>query len=274
MTNGIFDITLACKTMESVARKAGNKLLEQQPIAKSLPTTKDFLSDCDLLSENIILSYLGEQFPHIPALSEEQGGTRTDGLQWVVDPIDGTINFVRQSMHWGVSIGLVEDDHAIAGVVYYPGYRVMLSAMRGNKLTLTIWNEFGASDVVSGYQCTTRDVTLAASQYTVQWGKEQHGGADHDRITRLVRELARYTLYPKLMNSATADIMLAVLGETSGHVALNADPYDIAAVGLIAEMAGLTVTDAQGGVWSPFIPSLVIAQPHLHSEFLQVVRTV
>lgn len=109
--------------------EAGRMLILLQPKTKELATQKGFLTDADLKSEEMILKILGAVYPEIHSFSEEKGGEAIkEGLVWVIDPVDGTINFFLGDDHWGVSIALVEDGHAIAGVVYLPAKGKMFSA--------------------------------------------------------------------------------------------------------------------------------------------------
>src|SRR3989338_346942 len=124
-------LATALTVMENAAIHAARVLTRMQLKSRRLESRKDFLTDADLKSEEIILRTLAAEYPNIPVLSEEKGGIEIkEGYLWVIDPIDGTINFFLQDDHWGISIALVENGRTVAGVVYLPAKRQMFSASR------------------------------------------------------------------------------------------------------------------------------------------------
>src|SRR3954452_7125368 len=86
--------------------------------AKGLPG--DWVTEVDLASERAIAGFLASETPSVPFVGEELGGDAASGLQWVVDPLDGTTNYVRGFWAVGVSVALVEDDRPVAGAVAAP----------------------------------------------------------------------------------------------------------------------------------------------------------
>jgi myo-inositol-1(or 4)-monophosphatase len=261
MVDRISKLTL----MEAVARAAGNMLVDMQIEATRLVSRKDFVSDADIKSENIILSALRSAFPEIPAFAEESGGEATKtGYLWVVDPIDGTVNYFFQDDHWGVSIALVKDRVTELGVVCLPKRNQLFSTGRGA--------EGSALVGLNRSLRVSSSSKMSDSQFWIGWGKESDGGRDHDKVCRVLRALDRVSLYPQIRNSATADLMQVAQGKIAGFVFLKPDPFDIAAAGLIVEMSGGKVTDLEGNPWGPFSGSLIASNGVLHDELLDTVR--
>ncbi len=255
--------------MEEAALAAAKELETLQPQSKRLETRKDFLTDADLKSEEIILRILGNAYPDIPSLSEEKGGEEIEeGLVWVIDPIDGTINFFLQDIHWGISIALVENKKTIAGVVYLPAQKQLYSASRDIASRLRI-----VGDEKSEWTTLSvnQESNLASSQFWLGWGKETHNGEDHKKVYDAIARLDKKTLYPQIRNSATADMMMIASGKVTGYVFTNPESFDIAAAGYIIERAGGTVTDLEGNPWGPFVRSLVASNGVLHQELLSLL---
>jgi myo-inositol-1(or 4)-monophosphatase len=98
--------------------------------AKSTPT--DLVSDADKASENLIVDLIGSTRPDDGILSEEGGGAEsTSGLTWVVDPLDGTVNFLFGIPAWSVSIAIEDENGGLVGVVHHPLAAETFTAVRG-----------------------------------------------------------------------------------------------------------------------------------------------
>ncbi|MFS7360559.1 inositol monophosphatase family protein [Rahnella inusitata] len=100
-------------------------------IEVSSKRTQDFVSEADVAVEQFIRAQLAEHFPQDAVIGEEMGGVLTDAACWVIDPIDGTSNFLRGSPLWGVSLGLVENKKPVIGVVALPVLNELLAAESG-----------------------------------------------------------------------------------------------------------------------------------------------
>ena len=121
-----------------VAKVAGRDLLEQrsslgdQGIGVSQKSPQDFVTDMDWRSEDIIRKGLLGPFPEDGFVGEESEAAPNPEATWVVDPIDGTTNFIRGFDNWAISMALVSANKVVAGVVYCPPTDRMYSAQRGH----------------------------------------------------------------------------------------------------------------------------------------------
>lgn len=265
----MIDLSSALQTMERAAIDAGELLVAMQPESRRLASRKDFLTDADIYSERSIVTTLAAERPDIPALSEEKGGIEsTEGYLWIIDPVDGTINFFLGDDHWGVSIALAKDGCAIAGVIYLPARKQLFSALRDMPATLRTVGSGSEGAILR----VNDEADLASSQFWFGWGKEEHGGEDHEKVYRAIAALDRCTLYPQIRNSATADMMMVARGTIHGYVFLKPEPFDIAAAGLIIECAGGKVTDKDGKPWNAFSRSLLASNGILHDEALSRIN--
>lgn len=262
------NLNKALVVMQKAAFDAGCMLLQRQSTVKRLESRKDFLTDTDLKSEEIILRALLSAYPSIPSYSEEKGGTEEkEGYLWVIDPVDGTINFFLQDDNWGISIALVENSLSIAGVIYLPARKQMFVASKDTLAKMRVgkgkWRDLSVS----------KDSKLADSQFWLEWGKEEHGGDDHEKVYEVIKKLDRHSLYPQIRNSATADLMKVAQGKIAGLVFTKPEPFDVAAAGLIIERAGGVVTEIHGGSWSSFSKSLVASNGIIHNDLLRIIMT-
>lgn len=125
------------RLMTRAAGLAGDGLLNAADrrggLTISEKTKGDFVSDADTDAERTIADVLQAQYPDYGWLGEETGtqAAAGTGLRWVVDPLDGTVNFLRGLPHWAVSIALCEGDDPIAAIVYDPAKQELFSAEKG-----------------------------------------------------------------------------------------------------------------------------------------------
>ncbi len=122
-------------TAIDAAREAGAILLEGYGKVEGLQVKADrsLVTRYDQLSEEVVVSRIRSAFPGHRVLAEEGSeGASTGEYCWVVDPLDGTHNFIRQIGHFGVSIGLVRGDEFVAGVIYLPREDELYAAEKGS----------------------------------------------------------------------------------------------------------------------------------------------
>ena len=93
--------------------------------------SKDLVSNLDEQAEQMIRDYLNAQTPDIPVFAEEMGGAKDATTRWIVDPIDGTTNFVQWIPHFAVSIALQWDEEIVVAVTYDPSKDELFSAIKG-----------------------------------------------------------------------------------------------------------------------------------------------
>jgi len=118
--------------VEEIARSAGKIALEYFRSLASVPVEKkghlDLVTKADREVEEFLIASLQKVFPNDGIYGEEGGDIAgVSGRIWVVDPIDGTFNFVRGSQNWAISIGLYENRRPVFGVIYAPVYNLMLT---------------------------------------------------------------------------------------------------------------------------------------------------
>ncbi len=222
---------------EEAARVAGTVLLErfgrdtQSDLhAKSTPT--DLASEADLAAEAAIADLLAQRRPGDALLAEEGGGddeVPTDGVRWVVDPLDGTINFLFGIPQWCVSVACEDARGTLAGVILDP--------IRGDLFAATIDGAATRNDrpLEPGPPRPLAEALIATGF-----------AYDADVRARQAELLAR--LLPRVrdvrrLGSAALDLAWLAAGRYDAYVERTVQPWDVAAGALIARRAGLEVRD-------------------------------
>ncbi len=235
-----------------IAREAGTLLADGRShvsvaATKSSPT--DVVTAMDKASEALIVKRLGELRPGDGLLAEE-GSARASstGIEWVVDPLDGTVNYLYGIPFWSVSIAArsldAPDDEALAGVVHAPVLGLTWIGARGQ----------GSSRdglPLGGSAATTLDKTLVATGFGYASERRSRQAAVLSRVLPRVRDIRRF-------GSAAVDMCLTAEGVVDAYFEQGLKPWDRAAGTLIAREAGLTVAGLGG---APPAEQLTIVAP-------------
>ncbi len=260
MTSGRFAAELALAT--EVADRAGALLVDRLGHVGDVrhKSPKDIVTEVDHLSEALILDAVRAAFPDDGILAEESGGSGgRNGRVWVVDPLDGTINYANGIPLFCVAIGLVVDGRPAVGVVRDP--------IRGETFAATLDGPATLDD---------RPIRASAkpllSDYVVSLTLD---GSLTERLAR-VNEAIRVT---RRLGSAALALAYVGCGRFDAFVqTYGLSAWDVAAAGLIAERAGATVAEARtGGPWLDLDRGAtkfgVVAAPAAHhGELLELVR--
>jgi myo-inositol-1(or 4)-monophosphatase len=221
--------------------------------AKSGPT--DLVSEADLAAEAAIRRVLGERRAGDSILGEEGGASGTGELRWVIDPLDGTINFLFGVPMFAVSVACEDSDGPLAGVVLDPVRDEVFAATRstaptlnGATITSSVREELSTALVATGF---AYDAAVRRRQAEVLM-----------RLLPRVRDIRR-------AGAAALDLAWAACGRYDAYYERGVKPWDWAAGGLIAERAGLVVRELEAGAEVPF--GVVVAPPALIDELEAIV---
>jgi myo-inositol-1(or 4)-monophosphatase len=224
----------------------------------------DLVTEADLASERLIVEAIRARFPGHTILAEEglgdvqQGAGEIEWL-WVVDPLDGTVNYAHGFPVWGVSLALAERGQVQVGVTYDPLRDDLFWAERGSGA----WRN-GARLRVSD-TARLRDALVAT-------------GFAYKRATLADNNLAEFNaVMPRVQGvrragAAVIDLALLAAGVLDGYWEMHLQPWDWAAGRLLIEEAGGVVTDLRGGPWSLGTDNLAASNGALHEELLAVLR--
>jgi myo-inositol-1(or 4)-monophosphatase len=233
----------------SVAHRAGQLLVERRPPgdldveAKSTPT--DIVTAMDTAAERLITTALREARPDDAVLGEEGGAAagRSD-VRWVVDPIDGTVNYFYGLPAYAVSIAAELDSEVVAGVVHAP--------VSGETWTATL----GGGAFLDGLPVHARDPAplpraLVGTGFSYDAGRRARDADVLRSVLPYVRDIRR-------AGSAALDLVSVACGRLDGYYERELAPWDLAAGALVAREAGARVEGANG---RPPGSDLVIAAP-------------
>jgi myo-inositol-1(or 4)-monophosphatase len=230
---------------ELVAR--GRATAAEHVDVKSSPV--DVVTAVDTASEELIVGRLLAARPGDGVLGEE-GSSRegTSGVRWVVDPIDGTVNFLYDLPAYAVSIAAEVDGTVLAGVVLNVATGELFTATRGGGAQLA--SPARPEPVrLAGSRPVSLEQTLVATGFGYRVEQRRAQGAVVARLLPLVRDIRRH-------GSSALDLCAAAAGRTDAYYELDLKPWDHAAGALVAAEAGLVVTGLPG---SPFAEPMAIA---------------
>ena len=245
----------------SVAREAGALLLERfQGPAKGVSSKSsrtDLVSDADRDAERLIVERITSKRPDDGFLGEEGSDTASSsGITWVIDPLDGTVNFLFGIPMWAVSIAAQDEKGTAAGVVFQPSTddfftaaRDMGAELNGNAIRLSDRDDLALALIGTGfsYESAAREVQARIVS----------------RVLPRVRDVRR-------AGSAALDLCSVACGRLDGLYEAPMEPWDKA--------AGLLIVEEAGGEWSEMPPPLegmspgvIAANPKLHDELRKLV---
>jgi myo-inositol-1(or 4)-monophosphatase len=237
---------------ESVARDAGALLREafEGPAlgvsAKSSPT--DLVSEADRAAEHLIRERLAAARPGDAVLGEEGGDTAgTSGVRWIVDPLDGTVNFLFGIPQWGVSVACEDADGPLAGVIYDPVRDELWAAERDGPALLD-----GAPVRPSAREDLATALVATGFGYDADVRRAQ--AAVVARVLPAVRDIRR-------LGSAALDLAWTAAGRYDAFYEWGLNPWDLAAGALICGRAGLVRRDLPPV--GPSNPGILVAPPAL-----------
>ena len=250
-----------------LARRAGLVLRESYERVERIDykSARDVVTDVDYRREEMLLAAIREHYPGDAILAEESGAHRRVGYdgtaarrRWVLDPLDGTVNYANGIPFFCVSIALVADGRPVIGVILDP--------MRDDLYTATV----DGRALLNGEPVAASEKE-ALSDYVVSLTVIGRGGIGRER------RIARRIRIPRRMGSAALALAYVANGRFDACVQNGGiSPWDVAAAGLIAERAGATVSDIAGGPWwddtktGPNVSIVAAPQPH-HGELLALL---
>jgi myo-inositol-1(or 4)-monophosphatase len=245
----------------AAAEEAGEEILRlaNEPIKFTMKNTRDIQAEADLRSERIIIDRLKEAFPDHSIFAEESGEeTRGSEYLWVVDPLDGTINYARGVEEYCVSIALVHKGRAILGVIYRPVGKSLFVAEAGKGAYLN-----GKRIEVS--QETELVSCLAATDNTSNPEARRKNFAVLLKVADEVRHV-------RIFGSAALHLIRIATGQLDLYFKTRLNYWDFAACTLILEEAGGVVTDMEGNPFTRDSKSIVAASKAVHSKALALIK--
>ena len=196
--------------------------------SKSGPT--DLVSDADLAAESAIRSVLGARRPGDAILGEEGGETGEGELRWVVDPLDGTINYLYRIPAFAVSIAVEDASGTLAGVVLDPIAEERFEATRSGEPTLN------GQPIRADGRAESLSFAMVATGFNYDAAVRARQAEVMPRLLPRIRDIRR-------VGAAALDLCWCACGRYDAYFERGLNPWDVAAGSLIARRAGLEVRD-------------------------------
>jgi myo-inositol-1(or 4)-monophosphatase len=225
--------------MERAARRAARGLIhdfgEVEHLQVSVKGPADFVSTADLAAERTLKAELAKARPDYGFLMEEGGATQGDGKhRWIVDPLDGTTNFLHGIPHFAISIALERDAELVAGVIYDPMRDEMFYAEKG----------MGAFVNDRRLRVSARPKMADA---VIATGIPFRQRGDHPYYLKLLGAVMGETAGVRRAGSASLDLAYVAAGRYDGFFEMGLSAWDIAAGVVLVREAGGYVSDLAGG---------------------------
>ena len=249
-------------TAVKAARRAGS-IINRASLDIDLLTIKhksnnDYVSEVDGAAEQAIIEILLEAYPNHAILAEESGSQGDSEYQWVIDPLDGTTNFLHGFQQYAVSIALLHKGALAHAVVYDPSRNDLFTASRGkgaflNDRRLRVSKHIYLKDALIGTGFPFRDFTHL------------------DAYMAMFRDIIQKTSGIRRPGSAALDLAYTAAGRLDGFWEIGLSPWDIAAGCLLVQEAGGLVGDFQGNETYMQSGNIVAGNPKIFAQLLQVI---
>lgn len=257
-------MTPALNIAISAARAAGHVIIRninrRQDVKVHAKGLNDFVSEVDQQAEFEIITTIKKAYPDHAILAEESGIHEGNGCEWIIDPLDGTTNFLHGVPQYCVSIAMREDNKLQLGVVYDPVKEELFCASRGEGATLN-----NRRIRVS----TQKDLTASLLGTGLPYRTDQ----ELDAYMATLRAMLENTSGIRRAGSAALDLAYVAAGRFDGFWEFGLNIWDIAAGVLLIQEAGGLVSDIDGGHNYLESGNLVAANSKLFKPLLQSLNT-
>ena len=236
--------------------------VEQLQVSEKGPG--DFVSRADLMAERVLRAELSRTRPEYGFLGEEGGETKGDGRnRWIVDPLDGTTNFLHGLPHFAISIGLERDDEIIAGVIYQPISDELF------------WTEKGIGAYVDTPNARSRRLRVSGrkdpARALVATGIPHMGKGDHAPYYAKLAAVGARTSGIRRWGAAALDLAFVAAGRCDAFFEYGLAPWDVAAGLLMVREAGGLVSDVAGGPYGLGGPSILATNGGLRDQMVEML---
>lgn len=223
----------------------------------------DFVSDIDIISETIILETLLARYPHHTYICEESGEhvNSNSDYQWIIDPLDGTTNYLNGIPHYAVSIALKYQGEIEHAVVYDPSKDELFTASKGKGFKIN-----GQEETTSYNNPIKKGVAVT--------GITNHSDLNIQEYLHSLNNILKTTLIADIRQAGSASLDLAYVacGRYSAFWQLGLKQWDIAAGILLVNEAGGKVSDTKGGDKFMETGDILASNPQIHKEILRLIQ--
>ena len=255
----------ALNTALKAARRAGDMMMRAASNLSSVKVDSkafnDFVSDVDRQAENIIIDILKDAYPHHRIVSEEAGviGNERAEFEWIIDPLDGTTNYLHGHPQYAISMALLEKGVLKEALVYAPERNDLYTASRGqgallNDRRIRVSNRIDLNQALIGTGFPVVDQSML------------------DTYLAILKDFIGKTAGARREGVASLDLCALAAGRFDGFFEFNLKPWDIAAGALIVQEAGGIVTDMYGEDDWLQSGDIVAANPKILVQMLKTIK--
>lgn len=265
METNVLNYKYICEETCRAARRAGDFIRTQRkvftPDRIEHKGHQDLVSYVDKQAETLLVRELSALVPRAAFITEEGTVEADHGaeLKWIVDPLDGTTNFVHGLPPYCVSIALTEREETVVGVVYeithdecFYAWKDAPALMNGEPIRVSSVPALEDALIASGLACHSLD---RLRQYD-----------------RLMDYVMRHTHGGRRIGSAAADLVYVACGRFDAFSQFNLSPWDVAGGAFIVRQAGGVVSDYRGGTDYVFGKEIIASNPHIYEAYRLLVE--
>lgn len=259
----MIDYRDVCLKVCDIAREAGEYIASQRSELNSshieFKGAQNMVTYVDKQAEAMIVSALSKLLYGAGYITEEGTATASDEyLKWIIDPLDGTTNYIHGLPPYCVSIALMEGDQIVLGVVYEITLGEIFYAWRGSEA----YHNGIKTHVSKVEKLENALIGIGFSYSTITYTED---------FLESIVYLQKNTNGIRRLGSATADIIYVACGRFDAFCQVKLSAWDVAAAAFIAKAAGATVTDYKGGGDYIFGGEIIVANPYIYDEFREKV---
>ncbi|MEH7493990.1 inositol monophosphatase family protein [Neobacillus niacini] len=241
--------------------EAGDKIRDSFTETLNIQTKSnpnDLVTNIDKEIEQFFINKIRKTFPNHRILGEEGFGdevSKLDGVVWIIDPIDGTMNFIHQQRNFAISLGVFENGIGKIGIIYDVAHNELYHAITGKGAFMN------NTELPQLSKVTVKESIIALN---ATWVMENHR-IDHNLLIPLVKD-ARGT---RSYGTAALEMVFVATGRVDGYISMRLSPWDVAAGSVIIEELGGVVSNLRGNKLD-FLSSdsLLVAKPGLHQTII------
>jgi myo-inositol-1(or 4)-monophosphatase len=227
-------------------------------IGKKTKKDDSFFTKADIESTKIIRKIILKEFPKHGILDEELGHiNKSSDYKWIIDPLDGTHNFIMNNPLFGISIALEYKNEIILGVIYLPVLKKLYCTEKGkgafcNGKRIKVSNEKNLRKCLCIFDAKLRSKT--------------------NQKINMLRKLAKVVWRFRVFGVAVYHNILVAEGKAGLNIDHDSNPWDHCAALLMVEEAGGKVTDLNGKGWTPYIKDYIATNGKIHDKILNVLK--
>ncbi len=253
-----------CKQVVDLTKKVGEFILSEQKKSNSLEVEvkglHDFVTYIDKSSEQKLVDELEQILPEAGFIAEEGTSVKKgEKYNWIIDPLDGTTNFIHGLAPFAISIALMEDNEIIIGVVHELNLDECFYAWKGS-------NAYLNGKIINVSNRKTIEDSLIATGFPYY---------DYDRIKPFMETLEYFMQNShgvRRIGSAATDLVYVACGRFEAFYEYSLSPWDVAAGAFIVQQAGGKVSDFSGGNNYIFGKEIVACNDLVFNDFSDVVK--